>query len=246
MAEKHPMSASSRIEAVLFDVFGTVVDWRTSIAADLSAFGASRGIDADWLQMTDDWRALYQPSLEEVRSGRRPWTILDVLHRETLVKLIARHGIVGLSETDIDHLNRAWHRLRPWPDSVPGLRRLEQRYIIGPLSNGNIALLTRMAKHAGLPWDVILGAETARAYKPLPESYLRNVALLDLEPDQVMLAAAHNNDLAAARAAGLATAFVCRPTEYGPGQKKDLAPEQPWDVITDSITGLADRLGCPA
>lgn len=238
------MASLARVEAVLFDVFGTVVDWRTGISRDLAQFGAQRGLNADWLRFTDEWRGLYQPSLEEVRSGRRPWTILDALHRESLLKLIDRHGISGLSDEDIDHMNRAWHRLTPWPDSAAGLQRLKTRYIIGPLSNGNIGLLTRMAKLAGLPWDVILGAETARAYKPLPESYLRNVELLNLEPDQVMLVAAHNNDLAAARAAGLATGFVARPTEYGPHQSKDFKAEQNWDIVTDSITGIADALGC--
>lgn len=238
------MTSEPRIQAVLFDVFGTVVDWRSSISKELSEFAMRRAIDANWVQFTDDWRALYQPSLEEVRSGRRPWTILDVLHRESLVKLLERHGINTLTNAEIDHINRVWQRLTPWPDSVRGLQRLKQRYIIGPMSNGNIGLLTRMAKHAGLPWDVILGAETANAYKPLPESYLRNAALLNLEPNQVMLVAAHNNDLAAARAAGLATGFVPRPTEYGPSQTKDLAPQQDWDVIAEDFSVLADKLGC--
>lgn len=238
------MASLTRVQAVLFDVFGTVVDWRTSISRDLAGFGAARGLTADWVRFADDWRALYQPALEEVRSGRRPWTILDTLHRESLVELIGRHGIAGLTEADIDHMNRAWHRLSPWPDSIAGLERLKTRYIIGPMSNGNVGLLTRMAKHARLPWDVILGAETARTYKPLPESYLRNVALLNLEPDQVMLVAAHNNDLAAARAAGLATGFVARPTEYGPEQTKDLAAQQDWDVVSSSIPGIADALSC--
>src|SRR5262249_51655409 len=143
-------------------------------------------------------RALYQPAMEEVRSSRRAWTILDVLHRESLETLLARYNIAGLSEADKQHMNRAWHRLRPWPDTVAGLQRLKTRYIIGTLSNGNVGLLTRMAKFAGLPWDVVLGAETARAYKPLPDAYIASAALLNLEPEQVMLVAAHNSDLAAA------------------------------------------------
>jgi 2-haloacid dehalogenase len=238
------MATKKPVEALVFDVFGTVVDWRTSIIRDLTAFGTQRGITADWTRFADEWRALYQPAMDEVRSGRRPWTILDVLHRESLVLLLGRYGVEGLSDADIDHVTRAWHRLDPWPDALPGLALMKSRYIIGPMSNGNIGLLTRMAKHAKLPWDVILGAETARAYKPLPESYLRNAALLNLEPAQVMLVAAHNNDLKSAQAAGLATAFVARPTEHGPGQTKDLAPSGDWDVVAPDFTSLAAKLGC--
>jgi 2-haloacid dehalogenase len=238
------MAGKADVQALLFDVFGTVVDWRTSIIAELTRFGREKSLTADWAQFTDDWRALYQPALEEVRSGRRGWTILDVLHRESLENLLARYGIGGISDAEKEHINRVWHRLKPWPDSVDGLRRLKARYIIGPLSNGNVGLLTRMAKHAGLPWDVILGAETARAYKPLPRAYLASAELLNLEPGQVMLVAAHNNDLDAAAAVGLRTAFVARPVEHGPGQKLDLQAERQWDVITDSFGGLASAMGC--
>jgi 2-haloacid dehalogenase len=231
------------VQALLFDVFGTVVDWRSSLIEDLGRFGAEKGITVDWAAFADDWRALYQPAMDEVRSGRRAWTILDVLHRESLDKLIVKHGIAGLSEADKDHVNRVWHRLRPWPDSVPGLQRLKARYIIGTLSNGNVGLLTRMAKHAGLPWDVVLGAETARAYKPLPQAYLASAALLNLEPGQVMLVAAHNGDLAAAAVAGLRTGFVPRPTEHGEHQRRDIQAERPWDVVAPSFTALADALG---
>ncbi len=233
-----------QVQALLFDVFGTVVDWRGSIIAELTGFGAEKGIAADWAAFTDDWRALYQPAMEEVRSGRRPWTILDVLHRESLDKLIAKYGIAGLSEADKDHLNRVWHRLKAWPDAVAGLTRLKARYIIGTLSNGNVGLLTRMAKHAGLPRDVVLGAETARAYKPLPQAYLASAALLNLEPAQVMLVAAHNGDLEAAAAAGLRTAFVARPQEYGPHQNRDLKAERDWGVVCGSFGELADAMGC--
>ncbi|MGB3721028.1 MAG: haloacid dehalogenase type II [Proteobacteria bacterium] len=239
------MGDISQIKALVFDVFGTVVDWRTSIIQELEAFGAQKGISADWAAFTDDWRALYQPSMEEVRAGRRPWTILDVLHRESLEKLLTKYGIDGLSEEEKDHINKVWHRLKPWPDSVPGLHRLKARYLIGTLSNGNIGLLAWMAKNAGLPWDVILGAEPARAYKPLPEAYLRTAKILGLRPEQMMLVAAHNDDLAAAAAQGYATAFVARPTEYGPHQTKDLKAEREWDVVTDSFLGLAEALGCP-
>jgi 2-haloacid dehalogenase len=238
------MTSTLQVQALLFDVFGTVVDWRGSIIAELTRFGADKGIAADWAAFTDDWRGMYQPAMEEVREGRRAWTILDVLHRESLDRLIVKYGIARLSEVEKDHINRVWHRLNPWPDAVEGLKRLKSRYIIGTLSNGNVGLLTRMAKHAGLPWDVILGAETAHAYKPLPQAYLANVALLNLEPAQVMLVAAHNADLAAASSVGLRTAFVARPQEYGPRQSGDLKPERPWDVACASFSELADAMGC--
>jgi len=238
------MAAKDNVQALLFDVFGTVVDWRSSLIEDMRRFGAERNIDADWAAFADDWRGLYQPAMEDVRSGRRPWTILDVLHRESLDKLAARYGLAGLSEPDICHINSMWHRLKPWPDTVAGLTRLKSRYIIGTLSNGNVGLLTRMAKHGGLPWDVILGAETARAYKPLPQAYLASAELLNLAPSQVMLVAAHNGDLAAAAACGLRTAFVARPSEYGPHQKRDFRADQDWDVVTDSFINLAGAMGC--
>lgn len=238
------MSAKANVQALLFDVFGTVVDWRGSIIDELTRFGAEKGIAADWAAFTDDWRGLYQPAMEEVRSGRRAWTILDVLHRESLDKLIAKHGVTGISEAEKDHINRVWHRLTPWPDAVAGLTRLKSRYIIGTLSNGNVGLLTRMAKFGGLPWDVILGAETARAYKPLPQAYLASAELLNLAPGQVMLVAAHNGDLAAAASVGLRTAFIARPTEYGPNQSRDLKADREWDVVADSFIGLAEAMGC--
>jgi 2-haloacid dehalogenase len=239
------MPSPPDVKAVLFDVFGTVVDWRTSIARDLAQMGARRAVSGvDWVHFADQWRDLYQPSMDAVRSGRRPWTILDVLHRESLVTLLGQRGITAFSEADVDHLMRAWHRLEPWPDAVAGLTRLKRRYIIGPLSNGNTGLLVRMAKHAGLPWDVILGAETARAYKPLPESYLRNAELLNLAPREVMLVASHNGDLKAAQAAGLATAFVPRPLEHGPGQTVDLVPTGKWDVLAADFCMLAGAMGC--
>ena len=190
----------SGVAALLFDVFGTVVDWRSSIIAEMRAFAAARDRQADWAAFADAWRGLYQPAMEEVRSGRRGWTILDVLHRESLDRLLDTYGLAGIGEAEKDHLNKVWHRLMPWPDAIAGLKRLKSRYIIGTLSNGNIGLLTRMAKHAGLPWDVVLGAETARAYKPQPQAYLANVELLNLQPAQAMMVAAHNGDLAAAAA----------------------------------------------
>jgi len=238
------MTPRDNVKALLFDVFGTVVDWRTSTIRELSGFGRGRGLDRDWTAFADRWRSLYQPAMEEVRAGRRPWANLDTLHRESLETLLAEFDMRGLAAHEVDHLNRAWHRLDPWPDAVGGLRRLKTRYVIGPLSNGNVALLTNMAKRAGLPWDVILGAEVARAYKPLPECYKRNAEILGLAPAEVMLVAAHNDDLAAAAAVGYRTAFVARPGEHGPHQKKDLHADRAWDVVTDSFHGVADAMGC--
>lgn len=232
--------------ACLFDVFGTVVDWRTSVSRDLAAFAQQRGIaGVDWLEFAVEWRKLYQPSMEEVRSGRRAFTVLDVLHRESLETLVARYALQGLSPADIDHMNRAWHRLDPWPDVVEGLQRLKKGLVIAPCSNGNIALIVNMAKRAGLPWDCVLGAETARAYKPMPEAYLASCRQLGLAPAQVMMVAAHNGDLKAAKAQGLATAFVPRPTEHGPGQRTDLAADASCvDVAAKDFIDLAARLGC--
>lgn len=232
------------IRAILFDVFGTVVDWRASLIDDLTTWSAGRGLAADWVGLVDRWRAAYQPSLERVRSGAVPWANLDTLHRATLERLVAEFGITGLSEADLDHINRGWHRLHPWADALPGLKRLSRRFVIGPLSNGNVALLVNMAKSAGLPWDMVCSTELFRRYKPDPATYLGAAALLGLRPDQVMMAAAHNADLRAARAQGLATAFFARPTEYGPHQVRDFGPDEAWDVIATDITDLATRLGC--
>ena len=236
---------ASDIKACLFDVFGTVVDWRTSVSRDLQQFARQKGIEGvDWLEFAFEWRKLYQPSMDEVRSGRRAFTILDVLHRESLLKLLERYRIAGLSEADVDHMNRAWHRLDPWPDVREGLGRLKRTRIIAPCSNGNIALMVNMAKRAGLPWDCILGAETARAYKPMPEAYLASCRQLGLAPGAVMMVAAHNPDLKAAKAQGLATAFVARPLEHGPGQTTNLAPDRSCvDVAAADFVELADRLG---
>jgi 2-haloacid dehalogenase len=234
------------IRACLFDVFGTVVDWRTSVSRDLAAFAIEKGIRAlDWVEFAVAWRQLYQPSMEEVRSGRRAWTILDVLHRESLETLVARYGLKDLSEADLDHMNRAWHRLDPWPDVVEGLTRVKAKLVIAPCSNGNIALMVNMAKRARLPWDCILGAETARAYKPMPQAYLASCRQLGLAPASVMMVAAHNGDLKAAKAQGLATAFVARPAEHGPGQTTDLAPDRTYvDVQAADFVDLAAKLGC--
>ncbi|MGA8261187.1 MAG: haloacid dehalogenase type II [Arenicellales bacterium] len=229
--------------ALLFDVFGTVVDWRGSIIEEGRVWNRDLGLSVDWARFADRWRSLYQPAMERVRSGARPWTVLDVLHRESLDSLIEEFGLEKLDDDQRLHMNRVWHRLQPWPDSVPGLTRLKRDFIIGPLSNGNVSLLVDMARYSGLPWDVILGAEIAGHYKPQPEAYLTAARLLDLQPHQCMMVAAHNSDLAAAGALGFRTAFIPRPTEYGPGQDKDLAPTGPWDYVANGITGLADLLG---
>jgi 2-haloacid dehalogenase len=234
------------MRACLFDVFGTVVDWRTSVSRDLAAFAREKRLPTiDWLEFAIEWRRLYQPSMEEVRSGRREWTILDVLHRESLDALVRRYAITGLADADLDHMNRAWHRLEPWPDVVEGLARMKKKLIIAPCSNGNIALMVNLARYAGLPWDCILGAETARAYKPLPEAYRAACRHLGLPPGEVTMVAAHNNDLKAAKAQGLRTAFVARPTEHGPGQSTDLAPDPDCaDISAADFVALAARLGC--
>jgi 2-haloacid dehalogenase len=229
--------------AIVFDTFGTVVDWRGSLIADLSAYGTKCGISGDWPALVDAWRAAYHPSMDRVRKGEVPWTRLDDLHRASLDRLVTEFEIAGLTEDDRRHINRGWHRLNPWPDSVPGLTRLKRRFIIGPLSNGNVALLTNMAKHAGLPWDMVFGSDLFGHYKPDPKTYLGVAKLLDLEPGQVMMAAAHNGDLAAARKCGLMTAFFPRPTEYGPHQKRDFAADQDWDVVASDIEDLAAKLG---
>jgi 2-haloacid dehalogenase len=230
------------VEALIFDVFGTCVDWRAGIIHAVGAVARRKRIAVDGAAFADAWRAKYQPSMEKVRSGERPWTILDVLHRESLDSLLPQFGLEGLDEAERHDLNRAWHRLDPWPDTVEGLVRLKTRYIISPLSNGNVALLTDMAKRAGMPWDLILSAETSRAYKPLPAAYLNAVQMLGRKPEQVMMVAAHNNDLAAAQAQGLRTAFVPRPIEHGPKQKTDLAATGRWDVVADDFVALARQM----
>jgi 2-haloacid dehalogenase len=234
------------IRACLFDVFGTVVDWRSSVSRDLAAFGKEKNITGiDWLEFAVEWRKLYQPSMDEVRSGRRPFTILDVLHRESLARLIGRYRLTGLSDADIDHMNRAWHRLDPWPDVVAGLTRLKKKLIIAPCSNGNIALMVDLAKRAGLPWDCILGAETARAYKPMPDAYLNSCRQLGLSTNEVLMVAAHNHDLQAAKKQGMKTAFVARPGEHGPGQTSDLRPDATGiDLAPKDFVELAAKLGC--
>ena len=231
------------VKALVFDVFGTVVDWRSSIIREGEQLGKSKRLDVDWARFADQWRAGYGPAMDRVRRGELPWTKIDVLHRQILDRLIDEFRIVGLSEAEKEHFNRAWHRLKPWPDAVPGLARLRKRYLIAPLSNGNVALLTNMAKHAGLPWDCILSAELAQRYKPDREVYLMAAELLDVKPEQVMMVAAHKGDLRAAKAAGLKTGFVPRPLEHGPDGKVDVTPDASFDVMAADFNQLAAKLG---
>lgn len=235
----------SEIKALMFDVFGTVVDWRTSLIDNFTAWAARKGIKGDWTALVDGWRGAYMPSMDVIR--KRPesdFVILDDLQRQSIEPLAAKLGITGLSPADFDYLTKGWHSLNPWPDSVSGLTRLKSKFIISPLSNGNVALLTNMAKYAGLPWDLVLSAEVFRHYKPDAETYLGAAKILGLTPGQVMMVAAHNNDLAAAQSFGLKTAFVPRVTEYGPHQDRDFVADGNWDYVVTDFNDLADKLGC--
>ena len=236
-------TALPQVKALVFDVFGTVVDWRTSVAREVESLAKRKKLTVDGAAFADAWRAGYAPSMNRVRTGELPWTPLDRLHRLTLDGLLERFGFTGLSEQEVADLNRAWHRLQPWSDSVPGLTRLKRKFTIAPLSNGNIALMTNMARHAKLPWDCILGAELVRHYKPDREVYQSAADLLMLEPREVMMVAAHLNDLRAAKSVGLQTAFVPRPLELGPGGKPDLTPDASVDITAKHFVELASALG---
>ena len=233
------------VEALVFDMFGTVVDWRTSIAAEVAVHLRDHVPDLVSLEFADAWRAEYQPSMEQVRNGDREFVRLDVLHRENLETVLRGLGVDpdSIPAPVLDETNLAWHRLDPWPDAVAGLTRLKERFIVAPLSNANVRLALDVAKRAGLAWDAILGAEVAGAYKPDPDAYLRTADILGLEPQQVAMVAAHNSDLAAAQPLGLNTAFVRRPTEHGPDQTIDLEPTGDWDVIAEDFEDLADQIG---
>lgn len=234
---------TERIDALVFDVFGTVVDWRGSITREGRALGERKGIKFNWARFANAWRAGYRPAMDRVRNGDLPWMNIDQLHRVILDELLAKFKIEGLTEEEKDHLNRAWHRLKPWPDSVRGLKRLKSKFIISTLSNGNVALLTNMAKNAGLPWDCIISAELFNHYKPDPEAYRGAAKLLGLPCERVMLVAAHKDDLLAAQACGLKTAFVIRPKEMPPNAKVDLTPDSRFDYNANSFVELADQLG---
>jgi len=227
--------------AILFDVFGTVFDWRGSIIDEGRTWGEERDIDVDWARFADEWRGRYRPSLDRVRRNEIPWTKLDDLHRESL-RAISANFKIALSEEEAGHWNRVWHRLKPWPDVVPGLTRLKERFTIAPLSNGNLSMLTALAKHAKLPWDVIFSADLTKHYKPDPEVYLGASDFLDLAPEEIMLVAAHFYDLNAARALGFQTGFVYRPLESGKGGSADKAVPGQFDVVANDLVDLATQL----
>jgi len=230
-----------RARALLFDVFGTLVDWRGSIAHEAQAILGSHGVAIDWAAFADAWRAQYQPSMDEIRSGRRPFCKLDVLHRRNLDTILPAFGLEDVDEATRARLNLAWHRLDAWPDVKPGLHRLRARFVLAPCSNGNISLMIDLARRNGFPWDAILGAELARDYKPKPIVYRAAIAAMDCAPDEVVMVAAHASDLAAAAKEGLHTAFVERPEEFGPGRAETLGSVGV-DYVVPGITALADRL----
>jgi 2-haloacid dehalogenase len=235
----------SEIKALVHDVFGTVVDWRSAVIADGEALGARTGIKADWAQFADEWRGAYQPSMQRVRTGELPWTNLDALHRRGLEALLDKFGIAGLSEEDKEWFNQTWHRLKPWPDSVPGLTRLKTKYIIATLSNGTVRLLTDMAKHCGLPWDTVLGSDLVRHYKPDAEMYQSAIHFLGSDdPDSVMMVAAHNGDLVSAASYGMKTAFIARPNEHGANQSRDFKAEHDFTYAAAGFEDLATQMGC--
>jgi len=236
------IARSPAVKALVFDVFGTVVDWRGSIIREGMALGRRKKLKVDWPAFADAWRAGYRPAMARVRSGELPWTKIDDLHRMILEDLLKRFPLGRIAEEEIDHLNRVWHRLKPWPDARGGLAKLKRRHVIATLSNGNVALLTNMAKHAKLPWDCILSAEVMRHYKPDPETYLGAAGLLGVKPGELMMVAAHKDDLHAARACGLKTAFVPRPREYGPQVNPDVSREPAFEVHARDFNDLARQL----
>ncbi|MBS1089751.1 haloacid dehalogenase type II [Gluconobacter kondonii] len=229
-----------------FDTFGTVVDWRNGVAREAEPFLKRHRMAVDPLDFADQWRALYEPSMEKVRSGERNWVKLDILHRENLEKVLENNGVDldSIVDAELRDLNTAWHRLDPWPDAIEGLTRLKRKFPIGPLSNGNISAMLALARFGGLPWDVIVGAELSKSYKPQSETYLKTAEAVGFPPQQVALVAAHNSDLAAARAVGFRTVFVRRPYEHGPLQQTDVRAEDNWDLCVETLTQAADALGC--
>ncbi len=231
------------IKALVFDVFGTVVDWRTAVVAELRALGARYKVAGDWEAFADAWKAAYRPGLEQVNRGELPWTNVDVIFRRRLDELLPEYELASLPDDERENLNRVWCRPIAWPDSVSGLARLKTRYVLSTLSNGNFAWLVAIARHCKLPFDCILTAENCRRYKPSPETYRMVIELLAQPPECVLMVASHNYDLAAARSHGMRTAFFPR-REYGPAQKTDQAPEQAWDFVVDDLEGLAAALGC--
>jgi 2-haloacid dehalogenase len=234
----------ANVKACVFDTFGTVVDWRGSVIAEATTWGKAKGLNIDWAGFADDWRLGYKPAMDKVRKGGIPWTRLDDLDRMILDDLLKKYKIQGLSEEEKVNWAHVWRRLNPWPDSVPGLTRLKKKYITSPMSNGNVALMTNLAKFGGLPWDAILGSDLVQHYKPDREMYLSAPFYLDLKPAEVMMCAAHTSDLQAARSCGLRTGFIYRPDEYGNGRVgvPDKAKPGDFDVVSRSIIDLAQQM----
>jgi 2-haloacid dehalogenase len=229
------------IKVLLFDVFGTLVDWRTGVAREARSILSPLGVSADWMAFADAWRDQYQPAMEEVRSGRLPFSKLDALHRRNLDVVLGQFQLGRIDEATRAELNLAWHRLDPWPDVTPGLAALRERFRLAPCSNGNISLMVDLARRNGFPWDAIVGAELARDYKPKPSVYLSAAAAFDCRPEEAMMVAAHSSDLAAAASAGLRTGFIARPDERGPGRGESKA-SVPVDVSAAGLVELARLL----
>jgi 2-haloacid dehalogenase len=242
LAQAEPAAKADGVKALVYDVFGTCVDWRNGVARDAERILKPLGYRIDWLAFADAWRALYQPRMEEVRSGRQPFVKLDILHRRMLDQIRPKFGLEKLDKQIADDLNLAWHRLDAWPDVVPGFVRLKRKFMLAPCSNGNIALMVDIARRNNLPWDAILGSEIARDFKPKPAVYLMTAAALNLQPNEVMMVAAHSDDLRQAASNGLRTAHVARPGENGPGTGES-APRVPVDFAAKGMEDLASQLG---
>jgi 2-haloacid dehalogenase len=233
---------SDKPKALLFDVFGTLVDWRTSIARESEQVLKPLGVTVDWLAFADAWRGEYQGAMDQVRDGHIPFCKLDILHRRNLDLIMPRFNISGIAENALQYLNQAWHRLDAWPDVPPGMSRLRRRHLLAPCSNGNISLMVDVARRNGIHWDAILGSEIAGDYKPKPRVYLASCAAFDLAPGECMMVAAHSKDLQHAAACGLRTAHIARPNEHGPG-KGEPVPKVPVDYAASSLEDLAKQLG---
>jgi 2-haloacid dehalogenase len=244
MRFENPAILSIDVKALTFDVFGTVVDWRSTVVADGERLSRRKGLDVDWPLFADAWRQAYLHQTRAIARGELPWITVDEMHERALDRLLDEFGVGELPEPGKKEFNRVWHRLNPWPDTINGLTRLKSRFVIAALSNGNMALLTNMAKNAGLPWDCILSAELAGTYKPDPAVYLKAAELLGLEPHKVMMVAAHAHDLRGAQAVGFRTAAIARPLEYGPNGRIEQFPDGEFDFVATDLLHLAEQLDC--
>jgi 2-haloacid dehalogenase len=234
-----------KVQTLIFDTFGTLVDWRSSIIKDLTQWGKDRNVTADWAALTDEWKTAYRPGMDAVNKGERAWVPVRQIYREKLDEILPRFSLGDVSEADRHHINDVWYRLDPWADTVPGLERLAKKYVLSSFSNSDFLGMALMSKHAGLPFDAVLTAENAKKFKPDPAMYEMAIELLGQgDPERLMLVAAHNYDLAHARKHGMGTAFILRPTDYGPNQKTDLKADQPWDIVVSSVEQLAQEFEC--